>query len=484
MKTKNKIFIFLLIFILISQSVCLLFALPASAGGHTSPLEDLEEDGSFNAADYPAIEGDYSIQVIHLGETEDGELLVYTYQPGNNTKHFKAKFVSLSFDDTVSTNIQYSLYPLTWVGNDGVFDKYIVNNVTVSSEPYRYYNIGAIYRPYDSSIDTSSEAVDTVQCVGYGQAQAWCAYYYNNVLVYEREDMDYVDINIKATGTIRYSEGWKLYDHHCDSHYVAFSVDNFDVEKIYDADISYTATEYFYTLDLKTGEDHTTVLNVNHVPSIKLTDKEVGSNDGNGLFGKKYQWYRITDVSTFVKQVEDDSNDRFSDEERTALSQCQFVFRFLETDYSGTLTESASTARYSTVSDIGILRLHFLSKGRTYNLGCVSDLVGTDSTPELVVDSFDDLLNTIEERDWWQKLMMVLMLILLLWALTFLSGPLGRVFKFIWKCIKAIFKVLVWLISLPGRFLSWILDKLGKRKRRKPQGNGNKPNSRGNPKGG
>ena len=48
---------------------------------YTNVMEDLEKDNSFKLEDYPAVEDDYSLQVIQIAESVNGELFVYVYQP-------------------------------------------------------------------------------------------------------------------------------------------------------------------------------------------------------------------------------------------------------------------------------------------------------------------------------------------------------------------------------------------------------------------
>ena len=47
----------------------------------SSVIKDLTADKNFNFADYPEELYNFSIEVIQIAESEDGELLIYTYQP-------------------------------------------------------------------------------------------------------------------------------------------------------------------------------------------------------------------------------------------------------------------------------------------------------------------------------------------------------------------------------------------------------------------
>ncbi|MBQ8720478.1 MAG: hypothetical protein IJY65_05540 [Clostridia bacterium] len=444
-----------LVLIVGGEAILSAFALrtEAATSSYSNVLDDLEKDDSFNPDDYPAIANDYSLQVITIAEGENGELFVYVYQPSDATKDLRASYINMSLQAPENRNPTYGLYSLTWLNSDGVFDKYIVNDFTVSNNLYRYYDIATVYRAYDSSIDTSSTAVDTTQGVGYPVGRIWCAYYYNDMLIYEMEEVDVVDINIQATGSIRYTEGFKLYIDKCDSHYVAFSIGNYDVDKIYDADITYTIREYTYYY-FTAGNDYKEPQGESYLDSCVLTESDTASNDGDGLLGKKYTWNRIQDVSTFIQEATNDANEEFSEEELIALNNSEFVFRFLETDYTLVpyVDGSGYYVNYCETENVGVLRLKFLSQGKVYNLGCVSELVGTDSIPELEVSIADN----IENSEWWQKIMMVLGLILIVVLILLASGPLGFVFNIIWTGIKFIVKFLFAILTFPFKVIGWL----------------------------
>lgn len=430
---------------------------------HSDVLDDLQKDKNFDKNLYPEVSDANSIKLIHIGEGVDGELYVYTYQPGNATKHYKAKYINMSLQSTSDPKLTYKLYSLTWLNSNGVFDKYLVNDFTILNDTYRYYTIAGIYRPYDANVDTSSdsETIDTVQYKSFPVAQTWCTYYYNNTLVYEMEEMKYVEYENLATGSVRYTEGFKLYTSKCDSHYVAVKMDlidgaeRYDIEKIYDIDITYTISNWTHTLYLSTGQDHWEPREGGGTYTKTLTEFDIGSNEGNGLLGKKYSWNRISTADEFISSAQDDANASFPQKELDALKQADFVFRICETEYESKTALLSKVTNYSTVSNIGILRVHFLSEGKVYNLGAVGDLVGTDSDPELEVGIGDNILNTIEEQAWWQKIMAVLLLILLIIVITNVFFPIARpIFKIIYKGIGALISIAFSILTFPLRLIS------------------------------
>ena len=450
-----------LIFVIGGELILSLFSLKAEAAekSYSNVLADLKKDKSFSPDNYPQISDDYSLRVIQIAEGDNGELFIYVYQPSDEERDYKAKYINMSLQNRTDKSPAYSLYSLTWVNSDGVFDKYIVNDFRVKSDLYRYYNIAAIYREYDSSVDDKYEAIDGMNCKGYTVGQVWCAYYYNGVLMYEMEEVEVVEIDVKASGSIRYSEGFKLYVDRCDSNYVAFSIENYNVDKIYDADITYTYRSK--TWSFVTGVGEKTTYGEAVTKTKRLSEYDTASNDGDGLFGKKYTWNRIQTEASFIEEATNDANESFSSEELAALQKAEYVFRFLETDYtiSGGM---GSTYEYSTeVSGVGILRLHFLSEGKVYNLGCVSDLVSIDGNPELSVDNIDNIMNSIEEQEWWQKLMMVLALILIILVCTVLAGPLGLFFNLIFGGVRFIVQCILTVLTIPFQLIGLLFKRNG-----------------------
>ena len=424
-----------------------LFAVTAEAveNSYSNVLDDLKKDPNFNPDHYPAMPGYSTIDIIQIAESESGELFIYTYQPGNETEHYRAMYMNMSLQHVAGKDIFNELYSLTWLNNDGVFDKYLVDDFKISSDAYRYYNISSIYRQYDSQVDSSTEsvAVDGISCKSFSVAQLWCVYSYNDVLVYEMEEVNVVEYTNWASGSVYYDEGFKLYLDRCDSHYIAFSVDNFKVDKIFDADITYTVVGYSKATGLGLSGEAEEVSN--ETITRTLTQFDTGSNDGDGLLGKTFTWDRICSTSKFISYVQRDSKDEFSDSEMEGLLRSQYVFRFLETPNTATSSMYSTVNNYSVVTNIGILRLHFLSEGNIYNLGCVGDLVEIDDKPELGVDASVDSAEIIASI-----ILILLLLILFAQFLPYVKFILDSVLL----VIKTLLELLISVLMLPIRLIS------------------------------
>ena len=157
-------------------------------------------------------------------------------------------------------------------------------------------------------------------------------------------------------------------------------------------------------------------------------------------------------------------------------NESQFVFRFAETPKTQIIASDASmsTGTFSVAEEIGVLRLHFLSEGKIYNLGCVSDLVGTDNVPEMMVTISDNIINSIEDLKIWEVLFAFLMIIIILIVFSFFFSPLKAFFKVIWKGIKFIFEMLWAIVSLPIQFLQQAFSSSKPKRKRKTKSKGKK----------
>ena len=253
-------------------------------------------------------------------------------------------------------------------------------------------------------------------------------------------------------GHFYYSNGTLAHYSSCHSFYAAFSVKEieelyeFKIEQIYDADITYT-----YTTKTNFYEGASPEPDGPHTVTEFISSKEIGGNTGHGIFGKKYTWNRIVDSTTFIKSVEEDSNDDIDAETRAKLESSDFVFRFAEFEFIS--AGWGITRTY--VEEFSVLRLHFVTtNGKTYNLGAVSDIVTGSTESSGGIGMLDNIQNTIEEAFDGIKMIFAIVIFILLFVV--LGGPIRFIFGLLYDGIKFIFNFLIYLISIPIKIIGWI----------------------------
>ena len=332
-------------------------------------------------------------------------------------------------------------------------DKYVVNDFKVSKDLYRYYNIATIYRPFDSSIDKNNAGIDDITGYkGFSVAKCIAAYNYNNTVKYDAKDISVVDVEIKSVGIVRYSEGYLLKQEYCDSHFVAFRVNNYDVKDIFDATITYTICDYSYSEGL--GLDGTP--NISNIQTItaNITEYQKGSNTGGGILGYKYEWPRIQTLSEFNSMLEDHTNEKIVFDEG-ALANAQFVFNFLETDYSATTGFGTASFFSKRVTDVAILRLHFATDTGVYNLGAVSDIVSDDGVPDFNIGTGDNVENLLEEMDdYLEDFFMFVFFIILIVIILILVIYFKPVIKLMFSGVTEIFSLIYSTFTFPFQVIA------------------------------
>lgn len=468
MKIQKRI---LSLMLLLSLMLSLFLPLTVSAAATTSysaVIDDLYQDSSFDINNYPGNATDYSLDVIQIAEGENGELFVYVYNPSDSRVDLKASMINIAFDHPSDPDIDYSLYPLTWLSSYGTLDKYIVNGFAMSDEEVRYYSIATVYRRFDESIGDvhDAETDDVTNYKGYAVNCSWaCGTDENGNYFCNASLMNTVDVTIHALGFTRYDGGFDIvnYDNEAiDSHFVAFSIDNFtDVRHIYDAEISFYSQVRTYAYSSLTQEK---TLNsegdpVYHELTIRDTDSVTTDFTGTlaDLFGFSYSWNRISTVEQFKSDTEEQTNTFVSSEQEASLSKAQFVFRFYETEYSEweeTLTLWGQ--RGTEVTEVTILRLKFLSGTTTYNLGVVSDVASDDGKPDYEVDFGDSLQNKMEEffEDSFTFIMLIILVIGILLILVYLKPLASMIIKGFKEIISLIWSVVTLPFQLIGSLFS------------------------------
>ena len=342
----------------------------------SSVIKDLTTDKSFNFSDYPEELYNFSIEVIQIAESENGELFLYAYQPSGQYKDLTATTVRIS--TAINDNAMWVDYKLTKLNSSGVFFKYKVNDIAVKADVVRYYDISAIHRKYDSAIDEGTDNNNNVNEVVYEVGQLWTAVTVNGEVSYNMVISETITITEKYVDFIRYPNGWLTFNKATDSHYIAFSTDR-QIDKLVEADVYFVSQMYRYKYKPFSDEiqeiyawdpeEQTETLNY---------ELNKGGNTASGLFSKKYEWQCIQSVAEFKTAAQSDKI-TLSEETETNLKNKQWILRFYESEYN----HYSETGDYfaTRVNDVTILRLKFETAGKTYNLGVVDNKQEGDDTP-------------------------------------------------------------------------------------------------------
>lgn len=424
----------------------------AETSGYSGVLEDLRKDSSFNFMDYPENPNDYSIQVMQIAESVDGELFIYTYQPCQSTTPLVAIEVNMSLSESVDGT---TLYGLTLLNTWGVFGKYKVNNFKVKADIVRYYNITSISRQWIKDIDKSTDNGNATNKKAYGVGQYWQATTQGDTVTYKMLEVDTVEIINPFTSYIRRNKNQSSNGYFQDNYYVAFST-NRNIETLLSATVKYRIQDYFYKENNVLGFDSTDFWNKSTFSNERRTQKDVYCDEVNelyqqgfNLFGifdlnKNYSWERIQSSADFVKNAGASSSD--NDE----VQKLQWVLMFDETSVyryqsGGLIARYEETGQI--IDEVTVLRLEFIEDGTTYNLGAVSDTV----SPEHNFGGDNNGGDSSEKVEFW---------------------------RYIWNCIKKLFTgkasgwetfvaivtivVAVILFVVAVAFIKWIFRKLFK----------------------
>ena len=421
----------------------------------TTPDEDLEKDDNFNEEEYPADSTNVSLDIIQVAETTSDELLLYVYNP---TMELEATSIDLSLNEGKT----YALYNLTYLSSYKTIDKYVVNNLEVTEEKNRYYSISCLYRYAHHDLDDENSNYTSYDEVGCPIYKHWYCYYNDsNELIYEMEYDSYVDIEPVITSYIYYKEGFSLrnlstayYDEACFAHFIGFNVTNFDVDKIYDADISFVTVPVTYK-EILWSETHEFGDEKTHNETLKEID-EVTFNSP-GLFDKTYSWNRISTSSDFINDFKAQGG-TLNETSESDISNCQFVFSFYESIVSIASVSLIDYVTFDLVTDVVILRLKFRSQGNVYNMGVVSNKTSSSGESSGEAGSnLDDTLDKIEEEA--NKLFSQIGE--LITAVFGIVGIVLGVYVLIGliPLILPVFKALLEILLLPFKFISSLFKK-------------------------
>ncbi len=398
-------------------------------------ISELEFDKNFSVELYPSVNNDFSFQVLTIAESSDKSLFLYVYQPSHFVKDLIATSVNISTG--INDNLSYKNYKLELISTEGVFDKYLVKDFSVKDDALRYYDISSIFRVFDSEIDNSADNKNDINEVSFEIGKLFTASTVEGKVTYTCVETETIVISDKYVGFVRYSNGFWLYADKCDSHYVAFSTEK-QIERLMEADVYYVSRAYSKYLSLIGGSSEEYGDPEEHYVSLIYSD--VVSNPADKLFGKEYQWNRIESVSDFI------SKEDLTDETKDALSGKDWVLRFCETEYRYMSGTGSSLTQSTLISEVTILRLKFETEGKVYNLGVVDNKQSGDLTVPDNTNTNEIEFPDLSKADWLKWIGLIVIVFLLLPLLPF------------------IVKVIVFVISLPFRFVKSISGAIKKKK--------------------
>ncbi len=362
----------------------------AAVSSYSDVIEDLRTDNKFTVDDYPAKNDDYSLQVIQIAESTDGELFIYVYQPCGLSKDLRASTIRLS--QTTGINVSPKDYKLTYLNSVGVFYKYKVEGLELRTEPIRYYEITAIHRPFDKVTDEGANGGNAVNETVFTVGQCWTATTLNGNVTYDMQEVEVVKTENKYVGFTQYNDGtqvgWGIVSGWTRAHFVAFSTDH-KIDKLMSADVAFkeqnvkckmcaNVTHLWHTQGK--GYDYEYSEPYQHEPNpLTLHYQDTGNGGG-------YTWNRIRSTSEWLAD-EINKDYRLTDEGAENIDGTQWVLNFYETTIQAEVNgvwinlitpwalpfTGDADVRYSRVSDVTILRLSFETENKLYNLGVVDN---------------------------------------------------------------------------------------------------------------
>lgn len=432
---------------------------------HSAVMDDLQKDSAFNAENYPSVDGDFSLQVIQIAESSDGELFVYVYQPSNDTRDLVASSINISQNMEGDNPESYHNYTLTLLSTQGVFDKYRVENFTLKEDVLRYYSISAIYRVFNEEIDKKPTDDNTIEQVVYPVGQLWTATTYNGAPIYAVRYLELITIETKHIGFIHYSDGGFFFQKSTNSHYVAFSTDR-QIDDLLEVEMSYTVQDKSRVDETKLGVTTTNIYDKGDPEKhdIILSKEDVFASSGGGLFADKYEYNRIQRIDDFRTQ----EGEYLSEETLSALNSQEWVLRFCETENSTFVTSSGEgigyvqqvMTTYSVVTSVVIFRMEFEYDGVIYNLGVVDNISRGDLVPDGV---HVDVPKLFDLPDWlfggkgtptWLKVIITVIVVIIIAVVGLLLLP--HIVDFI-----------VWFIPLIVTAIPKLIEKIRKRSQKR-----------------
>ena len=367
-------FAFLLfVFILMGSPLPTVARAEVISAKYSNVLEDLQKDDNFNVKDYPEIANDYSLQVIQIAESTDKKLFIYVYQPSHNDVDLLATSINISLTGKAE---DVKNYTLTLISSSGVFDKYIVNSLTISDEDVRTYLIPSVFRAWNKNIDEVSGTDNVINEVVFEVAQTWYATEESGQTVYRCKKIEVITITDRWDGFVDYDAGFDLLAQSCRSHFIAFNTDK-RIDQLLEATVSfYHQSVYKYANPF--AYPQYTFGKLVYEDSLELLSTQEGASESIFPWDKTYKWNRILSAEEFLK----DPDATLSDTAKKNISSKSWVLRFFESSFSLIPNGAYFDTTYTAVTDVTILRLKFNTDGKTYDLGAVDKKMTADLIPD------------------------------------------------------------------------------------------------------
>ena len=400
-----SVFAFLFFSLLYTFSFSIGFVYADTVTRDTSVMEDLSKDDSFDKSDYPSLsltqfkkvntndnkaDDIKEIYVIQIAEGISNELFIYTFEPISPSLTMNASRIGFSCKLSTNgktTDVNYK--ELELISREGVYAKYKVKDFSVTTDSKRYYFITAVYfKPTSEYFELFPNLNSQISSRVCSVAQQWCAYDENGNIKYEMNTFDVVEYEVDFAGSIRLTGGFSLRDYFvlkqqesCDLYFLSFSVKNYKIDYLYDASLFYKSTFVEKTTDFWGRIEIT-----KSEPTPKtayLSNIEPAHMSGTFVSGKqlerKYKWDTIYKSSNFLNS---DYGKSLSSEAKTAVASSEFTFCFAATPVTYPTNIDYYYSTYYEITDVSIIRLHFFSMGRAYDLDAVGDIVDIDSIPD------------------------------------------------------------------------------------------------------
>lgn len=444
---------------------------------YTDVLEDLSKDSSFDFEAYPVNDKDYSLKVIQIAESSDGELFVYVYQPAAK-KDIKACSINIARKPDNTLNLKYDNYALTFLNSAGVFFKYKVENFELETSPIRYYNISNILRPFEYMID-DIPTTGSISEIPYAVGQLWTVYEESNGNIrYGMTASEVIEITQKYVGFLDLFDGINISGTtvtgtHTVRNFVAFSTDK-PIDRLIQVELKYSLSDCSSEVCgniFCTKHSYKSVYNRTRgeaIPQkpVTISADEKDSNIQHGGFlgnwaGNSYTWKKIQTTADFLAEESNKDYILTNTDGIKEITGTQWVLNFYKDVQIGTGSilpwEGHLKWNYKSVTDVIILRLMFETDGETFNLGVVDSKNTGDNKP---LNTYDE--NGITVPWWvWVIVALVVVAVVLILICIFVPGAapaIGRGLLLIGKGIifgiYYLFYGLFWGISLPFRLIA------------------------------